>query len=160
MRRTCLCLAVSLFLLAGCSGPKQSESSTAVFLELSLPSIIERMNVPELEAMSGDHSGTESRGETVRRRRGFNLIYRIKEREGARFDEARFISQLKGEVEKAMQDSGVRINGGGSGNDSFSFDYSKEEHQGWMEVVGARVEGNQFKLWGVIRENTESEKNE
>lgn len=158
MRSIYLCLVVFLFLAPGCSWRNQSEPSTVMFRGFSLPSVIERMNVPELESMSGDYGGSESRGETVRRRRDFNLTYFIKEREGAKFDEAKFIGQLKAEVEKAMREFDVRIDGGGSSNDRFSFDYSEEEFRGWVEVVGARVEGNQFKLWGVIRENTESEK--
>lgn len=158
MRRIYLCLIVILFLLPGCSWEKQSEPSTVMFRDFSLPAVIERMNVPELEPMSGDYGGSESREETVRRRRDFNLTYRIKERDGAKFDGVKFIGQLKGEIEKVMRGFDVRIDGGGSGNDRFSFDYSEAGHRGWVEVVGARVEGNQFKLWGVIRENTESEK--
>jgi hypothetical protein len=117
------------------------------------------MNVPELESLSGGSSYSESLGDTIQRRRDFNLTYRIKEREGAKFDEANFIAQLKNEIEKVTRNSDVRIDGGGSSNDSFNFDYSRDGHSGWLEVVGARVEGNQFKLWGVIRENTESKKN-
>ena len=155
MRRVYLFPAVILFLLPGCSGRKQSETPTALFQGFSLPSVVERMNVPELESMSGDYGGSESLGETVRRRRDFNLTYRVKDVEGEKFDGAKFVGQLKGEVEKVMREFDVRINGSGSANDSFSFDYSEGEHRGWVEVVGARVEGDQFKLWGVIRENTE-----
>lgn len=158
MRRMYLCLAAILFLLAGCSQRGQSEPSTAVFRGLSLPSVVERMNVAELDPVSGDSGGSESRAETVRRRRDFNLTYRIKERDGAKFDEAKFLGLLRGEVEGVMRGFDARVDGGGSGNDRFSFDYSQAGHRGWVEVVGARVEGNQFKLWGVIREHTESEK--
>jgi len=157
MPRIYFCLAVIVFLLAGCSR-KQSEPSTVMFRSLSISSIIEHMNVAELESMSGDYGGSSTRGETPRRRRDFNLTYRIKESEGVRFAETKFIGQLKGEVEKAMREFDVRIDAAGSANDSFNFDYSEKEFRGWVEVVGARVEGNQFKVWGVIRENTEAEK--
>jgi hypothetical protein len=156
MRRFYLCLVVISFLLTGCS--RQWEPSTIVYRSLSLGSIIERMKVPELESMSGDYGGTETKGDTVRRRRDFNLTYRINEREGVKFDEAKFIHQLQAEVEKAIREFDVHIDGNGSSNDTFSIDYSEKGHRGWVDIVTARVEGNQFKLWGVMRENTESEK--
>ena len=158
MTRFYLSLVVILFTLSSCAWEKQTEPATAMFRDFSLPTVVERLNVPELEPSSGGGGSSESLGETVRRRRDFILTYRIEEHEGAKFDGANFIGQLKDEIEREMRASGVRINGGGSGNDSFNFDYSKDEHSGWLEVVGARVEENQFKLWGVIRENTESAK--
>ena len=157
MRRIYLCLVVISVLLPACSRT-QSQPSTVAYQSFSLQSIVERMNVPELESMSGDYGGSETREETVRRRRDFNLTYRIKEREGVKFDEFKFIKQLQAEVEKAIREYDVRIDGSGSSNDTFSIDYSQKEHRGWVDVVAARVEGNQFKLWGVMRENTESEK--
>jgi len=32
------------------------------------------------------------------------------------------------------------------------FDYTADGRLGWIEVVGARTEGNQYQLWGSIRE--------
>jgi len=116
------------------------------------------MNVTELKPVSGGGGGSESSGEKTRRRRGLHLTYQIEEREGRKFDEENFISQMKGEVEKVIREYGVRVNVGGSGNDSFHFNYSKEGHEGWLEVVGARVEGDRLKLWGVLREDAEREK--
>jgi putative VirB-like lipoprotein len=156
MRRIYLFLIVISLLLAGCS--RQWEPSTVVYRSFSLQSIIERMNVPELESVSGDYGGAETKEDTVRRRREFTLIYRINEREGVRFDEGKFFHQLQAEVEKAIRESDVRIDGKGSSNDTFSLDYSEKDHRGWVDIVAARVEGNQFKLWGVMRENTENEK--
>jgi len=156
MRRIYLCVVVISFVLPGCS--RQWEPSTVLYRSFSLQSIIERMNVPELESVTGDYGGSESKEETVRRRRDFNLTYRIKEREGVKFDQAKFIHELRAEVEKAIRESNVRIDGSGSSNDTFSIDYSEKAHRGWVDIVAARVEGNQFKLWGVMRENTESEK--
>lgn len=158
MRRIYLFSVVVLFWLSGCSSGKQSEQPTDVFSDFSLPSVVERMRVGELEPMDVGSGGSESLGEPIRRRRDFNLTYRIKEGEGARFDEVKFIARLRTEIERLMRDAAVRVEGSGSGNDSFNFDYSEGNHTGWVEVVGARVEGNQFKLWGVIRENTEREK--
>ena len=156
MRRIYLCLIVILFFLLGCS--RQWEPSTAAYRSFSLQSIVERMKISELESMSGDHGGSETKEETVRRRRDFNLTYRINERDGVKFDEYKFIHQLQAEVEKAIREFDVSVESTGSSNDTFSIDYSGKEHRGWLDVVGARVEGNQFKLWGVMRENTLSEK--
>ena len=159
MRSCYLTLFVTGFLLSGCSWQKQPEPETSMFRGFSLASVVERMNVPELKPVSGGGGGSESPGEKTKRRRDFHLTYQIEEREGRKFDGENFISQMRAEVEKAIRESGVRVNGGGSGNDSFHFNYSKEGHEGWLEVVGVRVEGDRFKLWGVLREDAEREKN-
>ena len=158
MRRIYFCLAVAGLVLGGCSWQKQPGPATTLFRDFSLGSVVERMNVPELKPMSGGGGYSESLGEPVRRRRDFNLVFQIEEREGAKFDEAKFIGRLKGEIENMMGEAGVRENGGGSTNDRFHFDYSGEEHEGSLEVIGARADGNQYKLWGVIRENTRNKK--
>jgi hypothetical protein len=36
--------------------------------------------------------------------------------------------------------------------------HSGEDHEGWLEVVGMRMEGSQYKLWRVIIERTENVK--
>ena len=158
MRNLYFRLFVTVLLISGCACQKQPEPETAMFRGFSLALVVERMNVPELKPMSGGGGGSESPGEKTRRRRDFHLTYQIQEREGTQFDGEDFISQLRGEVEKALSESGVRVNGGGLDNDSFHFNYSKEGHEGWLEVVGVRVEGERFKLWGMLREEAEKEK--
>ena len=155
MRSCSVSLLFTVVLLSGCGSQKQPE--TAMYRGFSLASVVERMNVPELTHVSGEVGGTESVEEKTRRRRDFNLTYQIEEREGTRFDDSNFIILLKVEVERVMLESGVRLQGGGSYNDGFHFDYSKEGHEGWLEVVVARVEGDRLKLWGVLRENAEKE---
>jgi len=150
MRRFIFCLVVAGFALSGCSRQNQSDPETGFFRDFSLANIVERINAPELKSESSGFSGTSSPG--IRRRKDFSLFYRIEERDGAKFDEAGFIMKLKAETEKAADEAGLRRHGGGSGGDTFDFDYSGEDHEGWMEVVGARMEGNRYKLWGVIRE--------
>lgn len=155
MRRCSVSFLFTVVLLSGCGSQNQPE--TAMYHGFSLASVVERMNVPELKPMSGDAGGSESPGEKTRRRRDFHLLYKVEESAGTRFDDSNFIILLKVEVERVMLESGVRLEGGGSYDDGFHFDYSKEGHEGWLEVVGARVEGDRLKLWGLLRENAEKE---
>jgi hypothetical protein len=153
-----LSLFVTVLLLSGCAGQKQPEPETAMFRDFSLASVVERMNVPELKPVSGGKGSSEDTGEKTRRRRDFHLTFQIEEREGTKFNGDSFIFQLKDEIEKVIQDSGVRLNSGGLIGDSLHFDYSKEGHEGWLEIVGTRVEGDRFKLWAMLREVAEREK--
>jgi len=156
MRNPYLYLALTGVLLSGCFR-KPPQPETALFRDFSLASVVEGMKVPELQSLSGGGGGSESLGDIVRRRRDSHATYKITEREG-KFDETRFISQLKREVDKVIGASGVRLDGSGSDNDNFHLDYSDQGHTGSLEVFGTRTEGNQFKLWSVMRENTQNVK--
>jgi hypothetical protein len=157
MRNPYLYLALTGLLLSGCFR-KPPQPETALFRDFSLASVVEGMKVPELQSLSGGGGGSESLGDIVRRRRDSNATYKIADREGSKFNEARFITQLKAEVDKVIGASGVRLDGSGSDNDNFHLDYSDQGHTGSLEVFGTRTEGNQFKLWSVMRENTQAVK--
>ena len=153
MRHLSFILLIAGFAVSGCSLHNQSEPETSFFRDFSLAQAVEGMKVPELKSMSGGGGGSTSSGETTRRRRDFNLTYVIEEREGAKFDETGFISKLRDEIERVMRGTDARVDGGGTFDNSFHFDYSTAGHEGWLEVMGVRVEGNRYRLWGVIREN-------
>ena len=153
MRRPYLCVVITVLLLCGCR-PKPVAPATDLFQNFSPESIINGMKVAELQSLSSGVGKSESPGDIVRRRRDYYAIYKITEREGSKFDEAGFIAQLKAEVQKVIGAAGVRLDSSGSGSGNFYLDYSDAGHTGSVEVFGTRAEGNQFKLWSVIRENT------
>jgi hypothetical protein len=156
MRRLFLCLVIIGFTLSGCSRQKGLEPETGFFRDFTVAEIVSRMKESELKPGSSDFGSTSSPG--IRRRRDFNFVYAIEEREGAKFDEVSFIMKLKAEAERAAYDAGVRINDSGVRGNAFHFGYSNEEHEGWLEVTGTRMEGNQYRLWGVLRESTKNAK--
>jgi hypothetical protein len=159
MRRFFFCLIIAGFALSGCSWQTPQEPETNFFRDFSLGQMVERMKVPELKPSDGDSGASTSSGETTRRRREFDLTFMIEEQKGTKFDEVSFINKLKDEIGRVMSAADVRVEGGGnSGDDSFYFDYSKKDHEGWLEVMGARVEGNKYKLRGVIREIARKQK--
>jgi hypothetical protein len=154
MRRFFFCLVIAGLAFSGCSEQKQPDSETKLFREFSLGKIAERIHSTELKGSSGSSGFSSSTG--ISRRRDFSLTYMIEQREGAKFDEVGFITKLKVETERVLDDAGVRRDGGGLSGDAFNLDYSNEDHEGWVEVVGTRMEGDQYKLWGVIRESTKN----
>src|SRR5207248_2930113 len=100
----------------------------------------------------------EAFGNSIRRRRNFDLICLIDEKPDAKFDHTRIVNQLDDEIVKLISASGLRMDGRSSGEDSFQLDYSQGEYRGSLDVTSTRVEGNRFKLWAVIRELTPEEK--
>lgn len=158
MRNFFFCLVIAGVVISGCIWQQPMQPESNFFRGFSLTQTVEKMKVPELQFRSGGNSSGASPGETTNHRQDFNLVYKIEERNETRFDETKFISQLKDAIEKEMNAAGVRENGSGTGNESLDFDYSKENHEGWIEVIGARVEGNEYKLWCVIRERTKKAK--
>jgi len=120
--------------------------------------VIERMHIAELKFQSGSEGKSEAFGNPIRRRRNFDLIFLIDEKPGAKFDQAKFITQLDAEIVKLISASGLRMDGRSSSNDSFQLDYSQGEYRGSLDVACTRAEGNQLKLWAVIRELTREEK--
>ena len=152
MKAPFLYLMIAGFALSGCS-QRQQLPETNFFRDFSLGQIVDRVQMPGLRRSTFADGSSTSPGETTDRRRDFDLTFVIEDQEGARFDESGFSNRLKEEIARALSAADVRVQGGGSsGSDSFYFDYSQKDHEGWLEVRGARVEGNKYKLWGVIRE--------
>ncbi|HEV7589503.1 MAG TPA: hypothetical protein VGO40_15420 [Longimicrobium sp.] len=154
MKRAHPALFVAAVLLSGCTRqmpevPRRpsAERSTA-FRQFSLEAAVARTGVAELRpTLSTGGSGSEPR-------RAVAIEYAI-EGNGA-FDEAGFIGRLHAEVERSLEAAGARVGGGERLNDQFSVDYTDGGREGWIEVVGARMPGNRYKLWGVLRESAPS----
>ena len=146
-----------LFVSSGCT-PHQMETETTFFRDFSLDQVVKKLGVPELKpSNAGTGTGTSS-GDPTRRRRDFRVTLVLEER-SARFDEASFMKKLRDEISMALTAANLRVhNSGTSGDDNFHFDYSNKEHEGWLDVTGARVEGNKYKLWGVLREDAHKDK--
>ena len=140
----------ALFLFA-CQPSEKTE--TTFFRDFNLGATVEQMNVAQLQPKTGGGGATTAIGETTERRRNFELEYLLEARNGEPFDEAVFLNELKFEIAEQISDAGVRANGSGSNNDGFYFNYSTDENKGSVEVIGARVEGNKYKLWSVVRES-------
>ncbi len=134
-----------LFLFA-CQQPE--EPKTASFRDFNLHATILQMNV---QPRTGGCSISTSIGETAKRRHRCTFEYLLDEGNSGRFNEAVFLNELKSEVAGQISDAGVQANG--TGNDGFYFTYSRGENRGSIEVIGARVEGNKYKLWCVVRES-------
>lgn len=157
MRSSIVCLAlVIVFVASGCSRQSQHELESRFMLELSPGDMIARMDVPQLQHSSASGGGSSSTpyGETSRRSRDFQLVYRIEETEGARFDEESFLRELNNEIVRAAAGADLDINGSGRHGDTYSFDYTQGEHEGWLTLIGARTDGGEYKVWCIAREST------
>ena len=142
----------ALFLFA-CQQPEKPK--TASFRDFDLGATVEQMNVIQLQPRTGSCSVTTSIGETAERRHGCAFEYLLDEGNSGRFNEAVFLNELKSEVAAQISDAGVHADG--TSNDGFYFNYSTGENRGSIEVIGARVEGNKYKLWCVLHESAEIE---
>ena len=143
-----------------CSCRNQSEAlATDFYRNFNLGEIVEKINAPQLQSSGGGGGSTTSSGETTEQRRHFSITYHLKEQDSERFDEKKFLNELKFEIENKMNEAGIRVNSKGSGDSIFYFTYSKDQNEGWLEVVGARLEGNKYKLWCVMREDAKAKDN-
>ena len=140
----------ALFLCA-CQNSEKPE--TAVFRDFNLGVTVEQMNVAQLQPKTGGNSVSTGIGKTPERRRSFELKYLIDEQSSEPFNEALFLEQLKTQIAEQISDAGVRANLAVSSGDSFYLNYSTKENRGSFEVIGARVEGNKYKLWCIVRES-------
>jgi hypothetical protein len=152
MRRFFCCLILAGFTFYGCSRQSQPESESGMFQNFSSGKIVEQAHAPELKFAWGT-GGYTSWPPDRRLQRTFSDIFNIEERDDAKFDEEGFMRRLKEETERLAEKSGVRVNGGGTTNDRFEVGYSNAERDGWLQVIGTRAEGHQYKLWTIIREN-------
>lgn len=148
--------AVFYLIIAGiaflCSCQNQPEASaTDFYRDFNLGSLVEKMNLPKHQLRGSTVSAGSSVSGTDYRR-NFILIYEIEEQNGERFDEEEFFNELKNEIAEKMDETGVRTGGAGYSDAIFYFNYSKDKNKGWVEVIGARLDGNRYKLWCVMRE--------
>lgn len=145
-------LAVVLVLFSNCYRAKQPPPETPFFRDFSLAAVVEGMRIAELHAQEGGSGKSEAFGEPQRRRRNFDLTYLIDEQSATRFDHQQFIRQLDLAVEKLIGNAGLRVDGRSSSGDNFQLDYSQAGYSGSLDVAGTRAQGNQLKLYAVIRE--------
>lgn len=148
-------ISVALFM---CSCQHQEKPESVFFRDFSLGATVEEINLGQLQPEEGGGSVSTSVGETTERRRDFNLEYLIDKQNSRRFNEGIFLDNLKVQIAKKIGENDVRVSSAGSNNDGFHFDYSNDENKGSIEVIGAKVEGNKYKLWCVIRESAGAEK--
>jgi hypothetical protein len=143
-----ICSALFLFACQHSEKP-----GTAFFQNFNLGATVQQMNVAQLQPKTGGGGATTAIGETTEYRRNFELEYLFNEVNNEQFDEFVFLNKLKSEVAEQISDASIRANGTGSSNDGFYFNYSTDENRGSVEVIGARVEGDKYKLWCVVRES-------
>jgi hypothetical protein len=152
MKQFVYLVVIGAVLLCSCQNQPKKESATEFYQNFNLEEIVKKIDIPQLQSFVSGGSSSTSSGEIAGYRRNFSIVYQVKEQDGERFDEKKFLEELKLEIEAKMAEAGIRAYGKGSGESSFYFDYSKDENKGWLEVIGARLEGNRYKLWWVIRE--------
>lgn len=144
----------ALFLLA-CQNSGKSE--TAVFRDFNLDATVKQMNVVQLQP------GTDETSEPIiinfppERRRIFKLDYQLAEQISEPFNETLFLDELKNQIAEQIGDAGIRGSFGVRVEDSIYIDYLTKENRGSFEVIGARVEGNKYNLWCILRESEKTE---
>src|SRR4028118_1132356 len=153
MKRFLFNLIVAGCVLFLCACQHSEKTETAFFLDFNLGETVKQMNVAQLGSSLSNGGVSTSIGETTERRHNFNVEYLLDRQNGAPFDEAIFFNRLQFEIAGQISKAGARANGSGSSGDSFYFNYSTGENRGSIDVIGARVEGNKYKLWCVVRES-------
>lgn len=143
---------IGIVFFCSCENQPEAELASNFYRDFNLDVVVRKMNVSELQPSRSLGSSGQSTGETAGYRRNFNLTYEIKEQIGKRFDEEKFFNELKSEIAKKIGETGIRINNTGSNDGNFYFNYSKDKNKGWLEIFGARLEENRYKLSCVIRE--------
>lgn len=159
MKQFLLCLIIAGLTVSACSIQRKLRAESSFFCDFSLNKIVQQMQVPELKPHFGDSGEGKSFGKIIKCRRDFDLEYNIEENSNKKFDEKFFLDQLRMQISNKLANSGVYTQSAGFSGNSFHFDYSKADNKGWIEVVGARLEGNRYRLWCVIREQAESKDN-
>jgi hypothetical protein len=108
--------------------------------------------VAELAPSMGSGGGDSSAGDPTRHRREFVQEFSIKDPAGSRFDERNFLLKSETAIRQEARSANVHVTGGGSGGESFYIGYEDGGNQGDVEVIGARLENDRYKIWCVVRE--------
>ncbi len=146
-----LVVAGCALLLCACQNSEKPE--TAVFRDFNLGATVEQMNVAQLQPKTGGNSVPSVIKFKTERRRGFELEYLLDEQSSEPFNEVLFLEELKTQIAEQISDAGVRMNLAVRIGESFYVNYSTKENRGSFEVIGARVEGNRYKLWCIVQES-------
>lgn len=126
---------------------------TDFFRNFNLGELVDQMKIPEFRSLSGGSSASTAIAETTGYRRDSSINYRIEEQSGKRFDKDQFLAKLKAEVAERIKQAGIRPDELESTSDRFGFNYSTGTNNGWIGIIGVRLEGDEYKLWCMIREN-------
>lgn len=159
MKRFLFNLVVAGCALFLCACQNSEKPKTAVFLDFNLGSTVEQMNVAQLQAQTGRDSLPTVINFKTEGLRSFEIEYLLDEQSSEPFNEAVFLDELKTQIAEQISDSGVanfavRVGG------SLYLIYSTKENRGSFDVIGARVEGNKYKLWCIVRERAGIESDE
>jgi len=152
-----LILMMNVIALTGCSDPMYP--SGRFFSAFSLDEAVKRLNATELQHSGASSSGDNSPGDPTRHRKEFIQEFRIKDPAGSRFDEHSFLLKLETAIKQEAQSANVHVTGGGSAGESFYINYQDGRSQGAIEVIGARLENDRYKIWCVVRELSVPNKN-
>jgi hypothetical protein len=153
-----LILTMTVIALTGCSDSKYHPSGR-FFSAFSPDETVKRLNVPELATSGGSGSGDTSPGDPTRYRKEFIQEFRIKDKPGSRFDDHSFLLKLETAIKQEAQSANVAVTGGGSAGESFYINYQDGGNQGAVEVIGARLENDRYKIWCIVRELSVPNKN-
>lgn len=160
MKQFVYLIVIGSILFCSCQNQPKTESATDFYQEFNLAETVEKINVSQLQSSGGGGgSSTTLSGGTIEYRRDFSIVYYVNEQDGERFDEKKFFNELKFEIENKGVEAGIQVYSKGSGEGSFYFNYWKDKNKGWLEVVSARLEGNKYKLWCVMREEARTKDN-
>lgn len=159
MKRFLFNLVVAVCALFLCACQNSEKSETTVFRDFNLGATVEQMNVAQLQLKTGGNSVSTGIGKTLERRRSFELSYLIDEQSNEPFNEILFLKELQTQIAEQISDAGARAGHAVSSGDSFYLNYSTKENRGSFEVIGARLEGNRYKLWCVMHESAGIESN-
>jgi hypothetical protein len=152
MRRLLFNLVVAGCALFLCACQNSEKPETAVFRDFNLGTTVEQMNVAQLQPKTGRDSLPIAINSKTERRRDFKIEYLIDEQSSEPFNETVFLDELENHIAKQISDSGVRTNLAIRIGDSVYLNYSTKENKGSFDVIGARIEGNKYKLWCIVRE--------
>ena len=143
---------IGIVFFCSCQDQPEAKSASSFYRDFNLEIVVKKMNVPELRQSESSGSSGQSNDATTGYRRNSSLVYEINDQDGKKFDEEKFFSDLKSEIAKKIGETDIRNISTGSNDRNFYFSYTDDRNKGWMEVVGARVEGNRYRLWCLMRE--------
>jgi hypothetical protein len=160
MKRFLFNLAVACCALFLCACQNSEKPETAVFQDFNLGATVEQMNVAQLQPKTGRDSLPIAINSKTERCHDFKIEYLIDEQSSEPFNETVFLDELNNQIAEQIRDAGGRANLAIRIGDSVHLNYSTKENKGSFDVIGAKVEGNKYKLWCIVRESAVSETDE
>jgi hypothetical protein len=147
--RWIICVTVLMPCFISCS---KMHPPSRFLNSFSLDETIKRMNLQGIAPSSASMSSSASAGDPSPYRHEFHLEMIIPQPVAGNFDEQDFLAKLQQQITQEAAASGVKVSGDGSSEGDFYIDYRDGEHNGGVEVIGVRTEGNEYEVWCIIRE--------